>query len=372
MTRFRSSFAVVAMLVCVAAIVAVPTNAVAQKDNKPKTKKSDSAGVRLPKPETAIPPLFASESPLAVTFTTNVKQLRGDRGETSPWRNATMTYVGGDGKTVTVPMRAKTHGIWRLKHCSFPPLRLNVSNKEAKGTLFYDLQKPKFVNACNDRDNFEQLLLQEMQLYRVYHLLTPMSHRVRTLRVKYADSSSGKDEATRYAFLFEDPDELADRIGGAMMKVKGAGGEDIEPEQAALVYLFQFMIGNTDFSFNGLHNGELVQKPDGSPVLPIAYDFDFSGAVNAPYATVDPRLPIKRVRDRIYRGYCVLKPEIPAAVERFKQKKAAIYALYSDDVGKLLDQRVVRETLDYFDGFYAAISSQRDVDDMLRSCVGSR
>jgi hypothetical protein len=215
-------------------------------------------------------------------------------------------------------------------------------------------------------------VLQEMQLYRIYQVLTPVSHRVRTLRITYVDSASGKPDAVRYGFVFEDPDEMADRLGGKLMKVKGAMPDDIDPERLAVAYLFEYLIGNTDFSFNGLHNGELIAKADATLLLPVAYDFDFSGAVNAPYATVDPRLAVKRVRDRLYRGYCVLTPEMPAAIAQFKQKKDAIYALYRDDVGKLLDEKVVRETLEWFDDFYRTIGDERDTAGMLRTCVGPR
>jgi hypothetical protein len=370
--RLPIRFATMTFLVCALATLAWPLDAHARQEARPKTKKPDSLKVKTPKADTTRPPLFASETPLAVTFTTNVRQLRGDRKEDAPYRSATLSYVGTDGKTVTVPIRAKTHGIWRLKNCDFPPLRLNIANKEAKGTLFHDLQKPKLVSVCKDRDNYEQLVLQEMQLYRIYQTITPVSHRVRTLRITYEDSASGKPMAVRYGFLFEDPDEMADRLGGKLMKVKGAGPDDLDAERAAVTYLFQYLIANTDFSFNGLHNGELVSRPDGSALLPVAYDFDFSGAVNAPYATVDPRLPVKRVRERLYRGYCVLRPEIPAAITLFKQKKDAILALYRDDVGKLLDDRVVRETLDYIEDFYRTISDDRDTGSMLNACVGPR
>ena len=374
--RHRRSLAAVALILSFTAAIALPAiaGAQAQTETKAKKKKADSLGTPKPKKVDSIPPpLFTSETPLAVTFTTNFRQLRGDKGQTSPWRSATIAYSGSDGKSVTIPIKAKTHGIWRLAHCDIPPIRFNVSNKDAKGTLFHDIQKPKVVNACRDRANYEQLLLQEMQLYRIYQVLTPVSHRVRTLRVTYVDSASGKQEAIRHAFLFEDPGELAGRFGGEMLKTKGAGPDDLDPTQAAIVFLFQFMIGNTDFSFNGLHNGELIFKPDGMPLLPVAYDFDFSGAVNAPYATVDPRLAVKRVRDRQYRGYCVLKPEIPAAIALFQQKKEAIYALYRDDIGKLLEERIVKETLEYFDDFYNTIKSERDAErGMLDSCVGPR
>ena len=318
-----------------------------------------------------VPPLFRSETPLAITLKVNMKQLRDDRGQESPYRPATISYTGPDGKAVSVPLRVKTHGIWRLKHCDFPPLRLNIANKQAKGTLFHDLQKPKLINVCRNSERSEQNVLQEMQLYRIYQVLTPKSHRVRTLRISYEDSASGKVEATRYAFLIEDPDELADRLGGKMHKVKGAVSGDLEPELASLVYVFQYFIANTDFSFNGLHNGELVERPDGSPMWPVAYDFDFSGAVNAQYATADASLGIKKVRQRLFRGYCSLRDDYPAAFARLREKRDAIYALYHDSVGKLLEPDVVKETLEYFDEFFNDTKTPQDIEhNVLRACVG--
>jgi hypothetical protein len=333
---------------------------------------SARAQAAAPAEPAAIPKLFASEAPLALTLTSNVRALRGDKSETAPYRAATITYAGSDGKRVTVPVRVKTHGIWRLKHCEFPPLRLNFSNKETKHTLLHDLEKPKLVSTCYDKSDYEQLVLKEFQLYRIYQLLTPASHRARLLRITYADSASGKDLATRYAFLFEDPDQLAERLGGHMVKVKGATAEDLDARQAAIAYLFEYFIGNTDFSFNGLHNGEVVGKSDGSNLIPVAYDFDFSGAVNAPYATVDPALSVKRVRDRLFRGYCALGAEYPAALALLVAKKDAIYALYHDDVGRLMDPNIVKESLEYFDDFYDGVRNTRDAARILDSCVGRR
>lgn len=364
-------------LACLAASCILASAATAQAAGKKPKKMTDTLSSSGIKAVDSLPtsPLFASDSLLTLTFTTNIKQLRGDRKDSVPYRAATMSYTGPDGKTVTVPMRAKTHGVWRLKNCNFPPVRLNVANKTVKGTLFENADKPKFVNACRDNDAYEQLVLQEMQLYRIYQLLTPRSHRVRAFRVTYRDSASARDEMVRYGFVFEDPDLLAARIGGGrMIKTKGGTPDDIDNKQLALVYLFEFMIGNTDFSFSGLHNGELVQQADMSLLIPVAYDFDFSGAVNAPYATVDPQLQrdIKRVRQRLFRGHCVLAPHYPDAAALFLQKKDAIYALYRDDLGKLLDPRIVKETLEYFDEFYDAIKTPGDAQRVFRNCVGPR
>jgi len=128
------------------------------------------------------------------------------------------------------------------------------------------------------------------------------------------------------------------------------------------------MIGNTDFSFGGLHNAELIGLPNGH-YLPIAYDFDFAGAIDAPYATPDPSLTITRVRDRQYRGWCQQNALVPGVAEKFKAKKDAIYALYSDNVGALMNPRTVKETLEYFDAFYAAIATPKEIErKILRDC----
>ena len=361
-----------AALLCAAVLAAPLTRVSAQGADKP-VKEKKAREKKSGSDSAAVPPLFKSDAPLAVTFTANWDRLRGDKSETSPYRAATMSYTGDDGKPVTVPLKVKTHGIWRLKHCNLPPLRLNFSNKETKHTVFYDLQKPKMVSACKDNNDYEQLVLKEMQLYRVYQAVTPVSHRVRLLRISYADSATGKAETTRYAFLFEDPDELADRLGGTLTKVKGATAEDFDADALATAFMFEYFIGNLDFSFNGVHNAETILKDDGSSALPVAYDFDFSGAVNAPYASVDPQFRTKRVIDRLFRGYCAILPSYPAAIALFQAKKDKIYALYHDATGSLLAPGTVKETLEYYDQFYEDVKTPRDAEgNVLRNCVRPR
>jgi hypothetical protein len=323
------------------------------------------------KVDTSTPALFRTETPLAVSFTANLRRLRADKDTNAPWRAATLSYMADSGKVV-VPARARTRGIWRLKNCAFPPLRLDFAGKEAKGTVFQHIGKPKLVNFCRDTDPYEQYILQEVQLYRIYQLLTPVSNRVRLLKMAYVDSASGDTDATRYAFIAEDPEQLAKRFGGIVMKQKGATVNDLEPGPLAIAYLFQYMIGNTDFSFNGIHNTQLIASADGR-YLPVAYDFDYAGAVNATYAVPDQSLRIRTVRQRKFRGYCALADEFPKHLALFREKKEAIYALYHDEIGRLLRPNIVRETLDYFDEFYRMIESPETAQRaFLNECVGPR
>lgn len=240
-----------------------------------------------------------------------------------------------------------------------PPIRLNLPEKAVKGTPFEGVNKPKLVSFCKDQDQYEQYVLQELQLYRAYQLLTPISHKARLARVTYSDSASGKAMTTRYAILYEEPEAMARRMEGTILDQKGARARDLDPQQSILMQLFEYMIANTDFSIAGLHNVELLARKSDGVVFPIAYDFDFSGAVNAAYATVDPSLRVRHVRERQFRGYCATPEDMAPTFALFNAKKDAIYALYQDEVGKLMNKRVIDDTLKFFDDFYKTINDPR-------------
>lgn len=351
------SFAV-SLVVALIALELVSSSVLAQEPEQPKPP-------RLP------PTFFDTEAPLVLALTANLKELRGDKKEEVPWRPATLTYVGPESAAVTVPLKVRTRGIWRLKSCEFPPLRLNFSTEGANGTLFQGLDKPKLVSYCRNNHTYEQHVLQELQLYRIYQLLTPVSHKARLVRLAYTDSAKGKIEATRYAIMLEEPNALAARLGGKIFEQKGAMPGDLEEFHDALVGVFQYFIGNTDFSTHGLHNVELFAKPDGA-ILPLAYDFDFSGAVNASYATVDPRLSVTRVRDRLFRGFCTPRDTFTKVFALFNEKRPQIYALYADQVGSLLDRRVAKETLRFFDDFYETINDPRSARrNIFEACIST-
>ena len=303
-------------------------------------------------------PFYAAPDLFEFKLTTNIKRVRADKQDKAPWRAATVSFTDASGKQVEIPSRVRTRGIWRLKNCEFPPLRMNFTSEATKGTLLEGVDKPKLVNFCENTDAYEQLIMQELQLYRIYSVLTPASHRARLARITYADSASGRTHATRVGIVIEEPEVMAARLGGELVEIKGATSHDLQPSQDVLASVFQYLIGNTDWSTNGLHNMELVRQEDGDH-LPIPYDFDFAGAIDAPYATVDPKLKVQRVRQRVYRGYCHPPEEFEKVFTLFNEKKPAIYALYSDAIGSRLSKRTADLTLKYFDDFYETINDPK-------------
>ena len=158
---------------------------------KPKADKPD----RAPDDTVPLSKFFESEDPLPITLTLNIKRIRGDKDDQAPWRDATITYTPpGASAPEVLPLKLKTHGIWRLNHCEFPPIRLDFSKDNTKKTIFAGLNKPKLTNFCRDDDTYERYVLQELQAYRVYWTTTFSAYQTRsrqTVKAKTRDRVLG-------------------------------------------------------------------------------------------------------------------------------------------------------------------------------------
>ncbi len=83
-------------------------------------------------------------------------------------------------------------------------------------------------------------------------------------------------------------------------------------------------------------------------------------------------MPIRSVRDRLFRGFCPdqinRQPEDYAAVyEEFRQKKEEIYGLWRDQPD--LDEDRLKDTLEYLDDFYEILADPRQIQTrMLDHC----
>ena len=324
-----------------------------------------------PKPYTP-PPIFMATQPMQITLTGPFRQLKKDRSGTTPYRPAEITYAGDSG-VVRVPVRLRTRGIWRKKNCDIPPLRLNFSKDSTKKTAFRHIDNVRLVMHCRNNDDFEQYVLQEYQLYRVQRLITPLSMDARLVRVTYVDAEKNDTLATRYAYFLESEPAFGERVGGKVVDIKGAGGEDLDPEESARFGVWEYFIGNTDFSVTALHNVVLLQRD--TAYFPVAYDYDWSGAVNSRYSGPAPQLMdrIKQVTQRLMRGYCTDPANFEKAFATFREKKEAIYALYRDSLGAMMRPNVVNNTLKFYDSFYETINDTRSAKrQIVEACLGGR
>ena len=139
--------------------------------------------------------------------------------------------------------------------------------------------------------------------------------------------------------------------------------------QLAIVYLFQFLIGNTDWSIPAGHNINMIKSKKPVDQLPyvIPYDFDFAGIVNAHFAVPDKTLPIESVRERLYRGFCLDDGVIEGAVEQFIQAKEEILNLYENE--DKLDKITRQNTIEYVAEFYRIIKNESRLKlEILENC----
>ena len=323
-------------------------------------------------------PLFASHEIIDVTFEGPLKSIFRERGQDSEYHDAVLWYEDESGERVTLDVGVKTRGKFRLQRniCDFPNVRLNFKSGQVEGTLFSGQDRVPVVAHCQDRkDEYEQFGLQEYLVYRTFNQLSDVSVRVRLARITWIDLEEDRDTVTKFGFFLEHFDNMAARNGWEVLEVPVVPPEQQDQHQLTLFEVFQFMIGNTDWDpftadegENCCHNAVLVGTMAG-PVIPVPYDFDWSGVISTPYARPDPKLGIGHVRDRRYWGVCRPAGEFAPIFALFNEKRDVMYDLWRNQEG--LEEKKIRESLEYLDEFYEIINDSRKAErEIVRRCRG--
>jgi hypothetical protein len=312
-------------------------------------------------------PLFASDQLVTFTLVADFEAIRRDRAEDPEDRPARLVLADGD--TLDVELRPRGLARRDPATCSFPPLRLDVKARQAVGTVLQGQDKLKMVVPCRpERGSYEQYVLVEYLVYKAYRLVTDRSFQVRLARVGFVDTGEGRDAFTSYAFLIEDDEALAARLGGTLVDMpegSGVRAEVLNRPQATLMAIFQYLIGNTDWSDRALHNVKLVQGL--GAVIPVPYDFDVSGIVNPPYAIPDPLLGLDDVRDRLYRGWCFDRVDTAPLLQVFLDRRADMEALFRES--PFLDDDARRSALGYLSTSFESLESpERAQRRLFRDC----
>lgn len=306
--------------------------------------------------------LFRDAEPLVMWLSADFKTIFKERDSTSTKQfPAALWYLGDKSDTVKLDVRLSTRGHYRLKasSCAVPPLKVWFDKEKTKGTLFSGQGSLKLTTHCQKGDNYAQNLYVEAAAYGIYNVLTPLSLRVRLATINWQDIKDPGFAITRPGFWVEDDDDMAKRNRGKVLMQTGGHAEEMESHQMAVTDLFQYMIGNTDFSLLMLHNYRIVQTDSSMNFYPMAYDFDWSGLVSSPYARPDYRLPIKRVTDRLYRGGCHSLDVLTETVTYFKGKKQEIYAVLTGM--KQMSPARLKEATEYLDEYFKFIDDPDNV-----------
>ena len=309
--------------------------------------------------------LFDLDHEFEFTLTTNLRTLMKDRGEKPIAHSALLIYKAGWGID-TLPLTLKVRGNFRRSkvNCSFPPLLVDFPKKKVKNTLFAHQNKMKLVTHCQ----IDECVVREYLIYKLYNLLTDLSFRVQIAHVTYVDSLGKRTPETHWAYLLEDEGDLAKRNGVKLNTMKQTNMGYADSLTMATVAVFEYMIGNTDWSVPYLHNIRLFANGITS-CLPVPYDFDHSGIVEAPYAKPAEQLGLASVRERVYRGPVYPVSLLQQVFDKFNQMKPQFYALYQNE--SRLDKTYVKRTLKYLDDFYSLINKPALVRTVFRQNVQS-
>lgn len=320
-------------------------------------------------------PLFASEDKLDVTFVVPIETIVDD-AERRPIVEGVMQYVDESGATVTLDLEMNTRGKSRLSYCRFPPLKINLKRKQVEGTLFEGQNKLKIVTHCRGSDTFERYLLQEYSIYAAFNVIANRSFRVRPLLVTYRDSEAEEDDQVHPAYFIETDQEVAARYGMEEISVEKIRPSQLDSMHAIKLALFQFLIGNTDWSsYTGpagegcCHNTKPIAPPgEQTGWISLPYDFDQAGIINTSYSAPADSLGIRSVRQRVFRGRCTNLDQLDEAITVFNERREALEAAL---LPPQLEGRKRSSAARYIEDFYEIINDpdhlQRQIID---ECLG--
>ena len=316
--------------------------------------------------------LFSSHDLIEMSLCTDFKEMFREitRNADTVFHEGTAIYKRPDGSLDTLGVKIRPRGNYRRdpSHCVFPPLSVKFNKKESKNTPFEDLKRLKLVTHCSNSEKiFEQYVMREYLVYRIFNVLTDTSLRVRLARITYIDMDGGMDTLRRFAFFIENDNQMAERVGGKIIETKNIHQDRTDQKHTDLLEVFMYMVGNPDWSVSVQHNVKILQTNPFREPIAIPFDFDYCGIVNTNYAAPADELNIASVTQRVFLGFCRTKEEFEACFDLFRSKKEEIYSLYRDL--PYLDERSLNWSLRYLDKFYEIIDDPKLVQkEFLKAC----
>ena len=315
------------------------------------------------------PLLFESDSVLKLTMPVDFETLcRPSQNRDCDFTPTVFEYVDRAGENHTIPIGILRRDGWRAMqtNCQVPTLYVRFGEEGTAGTIFEGQTTLPLTSHCGKGispenvpsrrlpDWFESYVGNEYLGYRLYNLVTEASLRVRLVEITYTHPGRPRLDFTRKAFFSEHFEDLAKRVGAELLPPYSFDPGKLNFQAADQLALFQYMIGNTDWSIENQDNIILLRYPDGSHI-PVLYDLDMSALVNAHYARPAASLPIKKVKQRYYMGYCHGDNDWDALFTKFRFLEESVMNILAEAPGLGRGDR--RMSGSYLDSFFSAIAT---------------
>ncbi|MCK4880105.1 MAG: hypothetical protein KAS82_05565 [Bacteroidales bacterium] len=295
--------------------------------------------------------LFDETDPMHITLTLDLKRYQREKykGEYMPVH---FLYHFNDSLHLEKEMRLKARGKFRRAHCTLAPFWLNIRKVDEENEHLRNASKIKVVTHCKGTKAYEEYVLKEYLCYKIYNIISPVSFRVRLVRITYVDTGRKNKETEGWAFMIEPEEMLAQRNNAMVVKRDDLTTKLLRPEEINILALFQYMIGNPDYSVPRRHNLKILGLPGfgATSYIPVPYDFDYSGLVDAYYAVPSEKLGIISVRERYFLGPCREDRAYIAAIEKINLYREEILQLVTDF--EYLDQKYKKGVIAYLEQYF--------------------
>ncbi|MBU6343164.1 MAG: hypothetical protein KGS48_16840 [Bacteroidetes bacterium] len=259
--------------------------------------------------------------------------------------------ITDDNQNFKVELRPR--GKYRRKISEIPPLKLKFSKKMLASAGFDTLNELKLVLPYSDNSDADELLIKEYLAYRMFEQLTPFSVKARLIRLTLRDTHVEKSKKTMFAMLVEDEEETAARLKGQIVESYGTPPDSLLMNQAALVSVFNYMIGNTDWEIAMIRNVRLLRAPESGKIIVLPYDFDFSGLVSAPYSSPSSDSGLKTVRDRFLMASGIKQDALKRATQLIKANHEKLIKVCEN---KYLSRNSIDQVEAYLETYFQQIA----------------
>lgn len=307
---------------------------------------------------------------LSISIETDLKQLKGDKAD-EKWQPAVFKILKGDSVAMRLNVQVAARGNMRKKTCEFPPVKVRFYEQKPANDSLADINELKLVTGCDQSPQNDEWVRREYVLYELYNLVTEQSFRVKPAHVRFDDTQRKGRSAESFSFFIESEREMAARIGGFPMKPRVGSTRTLDSVSYDRMCLFEFMIGNTDWSARSRHNIKLVYLDGSGKIIAVPYDFDYAGAVGTNYAIPNRDYPIQTVQDRYYLGLCRSEAHYQQQFDFYLSKKSAL--LGHCERSAYLPANARRQMTNYFESFFKTLEDPRLARrDILKNCNKGR
>ena len=301
-------------------------------------------------------PLFNAKEPIALKLQYSIKELKKKTNDSTYMRAILIPDQNGSD---SIPIKIRARGKFRRDNCYFIPLKVKISKKASRNTLFEGNRKFKLVLPCLMQKNKNDYVVKEYLAYSIFELISPYHFKTVLTHIAFVEEKGSRTiKHNLKGILIEDSDQVEKRYQGREMEKK------VHPLYQDAVNairnnLFQFMIGNTDYSTRGGHNEKLFYLDNKYISLP--YDFDLSGLVNPDYAYASDfkhaSNSIPDLTSRVYQGYQRERPLIEQVRKEFLLIKDQVLEKLLELEPEFEEKQQFKAALQFLNSFYSIIEN---------------